>query len=87
MAALLGEIRRGVVLRAKLSEPVHKKHARAELLRCSLASDSEGVLWATPHPQQGSHMLRGLSESDALALLPEEARGLDHGAVVAVWPS
>ena len=87
LAALLGEIRQGAVLRAKLSEPVQKKHARAELLRCSLASDSEGVLWATPHPQQGSHMLRGLVESDALVLLPEETRGLDHGTVVTVWPT
>lgn len=87
LAAMLGEARESAVLRARLSEPVHKKHARAELLRCSLASDSEGVLWATPHPQQGSHMLRGLVESGALALLPEEARELDRGAVVAVWPT
>ncbi|HEY3521243.1 MAG TPA: molybdopterin molybdotransferase MoeA, partial [Rhodanobacteraceae bacterium] len=86
LAVMLGELRDGAVLRAKLSEPVHKKHARAELLRCSLASDSEGGLWAMPHPRQGSHMLRGLAESDALVLLPEEARELESGATVTVWP-
>ncbi|MGH8211942.1 MAG: molybdopterin molybdotransferase MoeA [Rhodanobacteraceae bacterium] len=87
LATMLCETRDGAVLRAKLSEPVRKKHARAELLRCSLVSDSEGLLWATPHPRQGSHMLRGLVESDALVLLPEEAQELEHGAVVTVWPS
>ncbi len=87
LSALSGEARKPTVLRAKLSEAVHKKHARAELLRCTLASDSGGVLWATPHPRQGSHMLRGLVESDVLVLLPEEARELPHGTVVTVWPA
>jgi molybdopterin molybdotransferase len=87
LATMLGEHRELAVLRAKLSEPVHKKHARAELLRCTLASDSEGVLWATPHPRQGSHMLRGLVESDALVLLPEDARELGRGSIVTVWPT
>lgn len=74
------------VCRARLAEPVHKKHARAELMRCTLASDAEGVLWATPHAQQGSGMLRGLVESDALVLLPEDARELERGAGVTIWP-
>ncbi len=87
LATMLGEHRGHAVLRAKLSDSVHKKHARAELLRCALASDSEGVLWATPHSHQGSHMLRGLIESNALVLLPEEARELERGAVVTVWPA
>ena len=86
LATMLGETRERAVLRARLSEPVHKKHARAELLRCMLASDSEGILWASPHPQQGSHMLHGLIESDALVLLPEDARDLERGAVVTLWP-
>ena len=87
ISILLGERRERAVLRARLSEPVHKKHARAELLRCALASDSEGVLWATPRPQQGSHMLRGLAESEALVLVPEEARELERETVVTVWPA
>lgn len=74
------------VCRARLAEPVNKKHARAELLRCTLGCDAEGVLWATPHTKQGSGMLRGLVESDALVLLPEEAHELERGAAVTVWP-
>lgn len=75
------------VCRARLAEPVHKKHARAELLRCTLSCDEEGVLWAAPHAKQGSGMLRGLVESDALVLLPEDARELARGAVLTVWPT
>ena len=74
------------VCRARLAEAVHKRHARAELMRCKLSSDAEGVLWATPHAQQGSGMLRGLVESDGLMLLPEDARELERGAMVTIWP-
>jgi len=87
LATMLGETHERALLHARLSEGVSKKHARAELLRCSLASDSEGVLWATPHPQQGGHMLRGLVESNALVLLPEDARELGRGSTVTVWPT
>lgn len=86
LGAMLGESRAPDIRRARLAEPVHKKHARAELLRCSLSTDADGVLWATPHAKQGSGMLRGLVESDALALLPEDARELQRGAVVVLWP-
>jgi molybdopterin molybdotransferase len=86
LACMAGERRDRAAGHARLAEPVHKRHARAELVRCKLVSDSEGILWATPHPQQGSHMLRGLVESDALVLLPEEPRELERGAVVTVWP-
>ena len=84
--AMLGESGVPQVRRARLAQPVHKKHARAELMRCALSCDAEGVLWATPHAKQGSGMLRGLVESDALVLLPEDARELERGAVVTVWP-
>lgn len=75
------------IRRARLAASVNKRHARAELLRCRLGSDDEGVLWATQHPQQGSGMLRGLIESDALILVPEDARELERGTVVTIWPS
>ncbi|MBS0432099.1 MAG: molybdopterin molybdotransferase MoeA [Proteobacteria bacterium] len=86
LASMLGETRAHAVRRARLSETVRKGHARAELLRCALATDSEGVLWATPHARQGSGMLRGLAESDALALLPEECMELERGEGVTLWP-
>ncbi|HEX5960250.1 MAG TPA: gephyrin-like molybdotransferase Glp [Rhodanobacteraceae bacterium] len=72
--------------RARLAAPLHKRHPRAELARCSLHVDDEGVQWATPHAKQGSGMLRGLAETDALALLPEAARDFAAGEVVMLWP-
>lgn len=73
--------------RARLAAPLHKRHARAELARCSLATDEDGVQWATPHAKQGSGMLRGLAETDALVLLPEGAREYAKGDVVMLWPT
>ena len=84
--AMLGESGVAEVRRARLAEAVHKKHARAELMRCTLRCDAEGVLWATPHAKQGSGMLRGLAESNALALLPEDAREFAEGDIVTLWP-
>lgn len=86
LGAMLGESDARKVRRARLAEPVHKKHARVELMRCTLSCDDEGVLWATPHAKQGSGMLRGLAESDALALLPEDAHELERGGIVTLWP-
>ncbi len=85
LRAMLGEAAPSVQ-RARLTGAIDKRHGRAEFLRCTLRCDEQGVLWATPHPQQGSHMLRGLAESDVLVLLPEEARELPRGTVVTAWP-
>jgi len=86
LRAMLGEAVPAAIRRARLAQAVHKKHARAELMRCTLDCDVEGVLWATPHAKQGSGMLRGLAESDALALLPEDAHDLAEGDIVTLWP-
>ena len=72
--------------RARLDAPLRKRHARAEFARCSLHVDDEGVQWASVHAKQGSGMLRGLAETDALALLPEDARDFARGDVVVLWP-
>lgn len=71
---------------ARLAAPVHKRHARAELAHCSLHTDEQGTQWAMPHAKQGSGMLRGLAESGALALLPEDAHEFAKGDVVMLWP-
>lgn len=72
--------------RARLSAALHKRHPRAELARCNLHVDADGVQWATLHAKQGSGMLRGLAETDALALLPEGAHDFARGDVVTLWP-
>lgn len=72
--------------RARLGAPFEKRHARAELARCSLHVDAEGVQWATLHAKQGAGMLRGLAESSALAFMPEGERQYQRGDVVTLWP-
>ncbi|MGH8126488.1 MAG: molybdopterin molybdotransferase MoeA [Rhodanobacteraceae bacterium] len=72
--------------RARLDAPLRKRHARAEFLRCRLHRDDDGIQWAVPHAKQGSGMLRGLAESDALALLPEGEMEYQRGDIVMLWP-
>lgn len=71
---------------ARLAEPVHKRHAHTEFKLCALHGDADGVLWATPHARQHSGALRGLAQSDALALLPEGPHEYAKGDVVILWP-
>lgn len=71
---------------ARLAAPLAKKHERAEFLRARLESRDDGVLWATPLKKQGSGMLRGVAEADALVFVPEDVHELDVGAVVEVLP-
>jgi molybdopterin molybdotransferase len=85
MNAMLGVSTTTAPGRARLSAPLHKQHARAELARCSLHTDSAGVQWASVHAKQGSGMLRSLAECDALALLPEGAHDFAEGDVVTLW--
>jgi molybdopterin molybdotransferase len=86
LRAMLGVTSEFQPRRVRLAASLRKHHARAEFARCSLRSDGEGVLWATLHAKQGSGMLRGLAETEALALLPEGAREFAEGDVVMLWP-
>lgn len=71
---------------ARLAAPLHKRHPRAELARCRLQVDADGVQWVHLHARQGSGMLRGLAESNALAFLPEGTRDYARGDLVTLWP-
>jgi molybdopterin molybdotransferase len=76
----------GYPLRARLRTGIDKRHARAEFQRARLQCDENAVLWAIPHAKQGSGMLRGLAEADALILLPERERAFAVGYIVEVLP-
>jgi molybdopterin molybdotransferase len=86
LRAMLGVTTVPKSTRARLDAPLPKRHARAEFARCSLRVDDAGVQWATLHAKQGSGMLRGLAETDTLALLPEGAREYAEGDVVTLSP-
>lgn len=71
---------------ARLAAPVSKRHDRTEFMRARTRSHADGTLWATALPKQGSGMLRGIADADALIVVPEHARELDSGVVVEIMP-
>jgi molybdopterin molybdotransferase len=84
--ALTGATAQQAPLRARLAEPISKRHARAEFQRARLRCDAQGTLQATAQARQGSGMLRGVAEADALLMLPEGAHEFAAGDVVDVLP-
>lgn len=75
-----------VPLRARLALTMHKRHVRTEFMRAKLQCDESGMLLATPLQKQGSGMLRGVAEANALIVLPEPAGEYAAGAIVDVLP-
>jgi molybdopterin molybdotransferase len=71
---------------AKLSAPISKRHGRAEFQRARIACNPNGQLFATLLAKQGSGMLRGAADADALVVLPEGPREFTTGDVVRVIP-
>lgn len=69
---------------ARLDTSIDKTHARREFIRGSLHAGEDGALLVRPHAATGSHRLRAAAEANALITLPEQAQGLDAGAVVEV---
>ena len=84
--AMAGARSARVPLRARLQRNVHKTHTRMELQRARLECDDAGALWALSLKQQGSGMLRGVAEANALIVLPEPAREYAAGEVLDVLP-
>jgi molybdopterin molybdotransferase len=84
--ALTGAMAQPSNLRARLAQAIDKRHARAEFQRARLSCDDHGCLHATAFPRQGSGMLRGVAEANALIVLPEGARAFAAGDVVDVLP-
>jgi molybdopterin molybdotransferase len=72
--------------KARLASAVTKRHDRTEFVRARIESRDDGALWAEPLRQQGSGMLRGVAEADALIVVPEHVHELAAGAVVEVLP-
>jgi molybdopterin molybdotransferase len=86
LEAMTAAMPTGAPLRARLRAGIDKRHARAEFQRARLECDEDAVLWATPHARQGSGMLRGVVEADALIFLPEGERAFATGDVVRAIP-
>jgi molybdopterin molybdotransferase len=72
--------------RARLAQPVDKRHDRLEFLRARLLADEEGVLRVAPDPADGSHRLRAAAAANCLLVLPEGAGQWPAGALMDVIP-
>jgi molybdopterin molybdotransferase len=86
LEAMSNAQRSSATLRARLKQTVRKSHTRTEFQRARIECDEAGVLWATSLKQQGSGMLRGVAEANALIVLPEAAREYAPGEVLEVVP-
>jgi len=84
--AMQGRADRAPPLPATLLAPVRKSHGRLEFRRARLSCDAQGRLGVRPHPADGSHQQRGAAESNALMVLPENARELAAGEPIEVIP-
>lgn len=82
--ALTGATVAPPALRARLTHAIDKRHPRTEFQRARLACASDGTLQATAFPRQGSGMLRGVAEANALIVLPEGLRAFAIDEVVDV---
>ncbi|PPU76152.1 MULTISPECIES: molybdopterin molybdotransferase MoeA [Xanthomonas] len=71
---------------AALASPWEKRHERREFLRGRLECGADGRLSALPHRGDASHLLRGAADSNALIVLPEQARRFEAGEIVRVIP-
>jgi len=86
LAALGGEQPRPLRrLAATAAFSYRKKPDRREYVRVSLSETAEGLL-ATCFPRDGAGILTSLTESDALAELPEAMTELSPGAAIACLP-
>jgi molybdopterin molybdotransferase len=84
--AMQGRGDRPAALRARLGETVRKNHARLEFRRGLLRCADDGRLEVRAHPASGSHQQRGAADSNALIVMPAEAREIEAGSLVEVEP-
>ncbi len=84
--AMSGRLAQTPPLRARLALTIQKRHTRVEFLRANLDCDASGLLHAMPLQKQGSGMLRGVAEANALIALPEPAQEYSAGTIVDVLP-
>lgn len=70
------------VLQARLDGSFVKKPGRTEFIRGILCQDDSGHVWVKPHGNQGSGVLRSMSEADCLITLSPSQSQINHGDFV-----
>jgi molybdopterin molybdotransferase len=84
--AMQGAAKEQVRWRARLVAPFAKSHDRTTFLCASVDCDEEGRLRARLLDRQGSGMLRGVADANALVVVEEDARELAAGDLVDIVP-
>lgn len=69
---------------ARLAAPLRKRHDRTEFLRATVAPRADGTLEAVALDRQGSGMLRGVAEANALVRIEADQHELAAGTAVPV---
>lgn len=69
---------------ARLAAPLGPNDQRADHLRCTLATDADGMTHATPFPEQSSGLNRLLADADALLLRRPYAAAAAVGDAVSI---
>ncbi|HVT31433.1 MAG TPA: gephyrin-like molybdotransferase Glp [Rhodanobacteraceae bacterium] len=86
LMAMQGAVMAPVRWRAHLVEPFAKTHDRTTFLCAFVDCDETGQLRARLLDRQGSGMLRGAADANALVVVDEDVRELAAGDVVDVLP-
>ena len=69
---------------ARLTTAIDKRHDRTEFLRAACTAGEDGTLWVTPMQGQGSAMLRGMIDANALIVVAEACRRIEAGEPVQI---
>ncbi len=71
-------------VQAVLEEDIRKKRGRRNFIRGVVRKD-DGILYAKTTGEQGSGILRSMSEANGIIILPEDVVGADAGDMVEVY--
>ncbi len=71
-------------VRAVLDQPIRKKKGRRNFIR-GIVERRDGVLYTRVTGEQGSGILRSMSEANGIIILPEEEEGAQAGQKVEVY--
>ena len=80
------ETNRNIILEASVTEPLRKRPGRAEYQRGILAQEDDGSLTVQPTGDQGSGILKSMSQANCFIYLPIDASDIPVNEAVRVIP-
>lgn len=71
-----------LLFKAQLANHIRKRPGRTEFIRAKLHRDNQGALLATPTANQGSGVLRSMSEADCFIILGHDQSNVSEGSII-----